>query len=119
MGEDQFMLSVAVSLLLGASSFPASPASVSPDVKASFSNWAPSAESANYPIAVLELTNTSKKTCRVKRYQIHWSDGTFEGKPTDLKIEPGKTVEHRVKVNQSVPADKAPVVVQVWDADCT
>jgi hypothetical protein len=93
------------------------PQPVSAEVKATLESWAPSMESANYPVAVMKFTNTSKKACVVKRYQLHWSEGTFEGKP-DLKIDPGKTVEHRAKLlGYPTPTDKVGVV-QVWETDC-
>src|SRR5256885_1786493 len=94
------------------------PPPVSAEVKATLDSWADSMESASYPVAVMKFTNTSKKTCTVKRYQLHWADGSFEAKPADLKIDAGKTVEHRAKLTQyGKPSDKA-AVVQVWEADC-
>jgi hypothetical protein len=106
-------LTVAVALFTGGTG-----RGVSPDVKATLDSWAPSAESANYPVAVLKFTNASKKTCTVTRYQLHWSEGTFEGKPKDLVVAPGKTVEHRASLREyTAPSDKA-AVVQVWEADC-
>jgi hypothetical protein len=91
---------------------------VSPDVKATLDSWAPSKESANYPVAVLKFTNVSKKTCTVTRYKLHWSEGTFEGNPKDLVVAPGKTVEHRASLREFMPPTDKAAVVQVWEADC-
>jgi hypothetical protein len=96
--------------------------SVSPDVTATLVSWSESMESANDPVAVMKFTNASKKTCTVKRYQIHWGGGAFEEMPKDFTLPPGKTVERRANLRGFPPlSDKSvdnTAVVQVWDTEC-
>jgi hypothetical protein len=112
------ILSIALAAALAQVSMLSPPPKVSADVKATFDGWGVSKESALYPVAVIKFTNPGKKTCAVKRYALHWSEGSFEGKPADLKLAPGETATREVKLERhAAPADKV-AVVQVWETDC-
>ncbi len=104
---------------------------VSRDVKAKLKRWsANKTREAPQPIAELEFTNVSKKTCIVKRYSLHWSTGSFDETPKELRLAPGQTVTHQINffmLGYDVPivgfkaptGDDAIALVQVWKADCS
>lgn len=124
----------AVAVLAAAVAAFAKPPPVSSEVKATLDAWELSTDGASYPVAVLKFTNNSKKACTVKRYRLHWTEGSYEEKPAGLKVEAGKTVEHRANLTEhampadpgklmSIGADGNPVtkpraIVQVWETDC-
>jgi hypothetical protein len=91
---------------------------VSPDVKGRFVSWGTSRESIPYATAVVEFVNTSARTCTVQRYAIHWSQGSYEAKPTDLKLAPNQTLRREVKLTPDAKPTDPVAVVQIWAADC-
>ncbi len=94
-----------------------------PSIKAKQTRTQVSMVSEMFVSVEIEFSNTTKRLCKVKEYEVRWNSGKFIAEPDDFPIAANQTVVRTARINPDSGNLKelhtnGDIVVEIVEADC-